>query len=266
VASAHTVPSCACRLPTGLRRALRPPGTAAGAGAGARQRALGCAAAGRRSRTGATVRPGARAPTRGASARRFDYSQDFLKWALQPPGTRGEWVLGVRVAASGRLVGFITAVPARVRVRAAGLAMVEINYLCVHKKLRAKRLAPVLIKARPRAATAGQPAQQPRPTFLLFTIYTVYTYCQNRAVQRVGCALPAARLSLLQAQRLQARLLLWWGSWRLGVAPSLIYTLFSLLAARHSSGCAGSARGGKPCDEAPTAAGRALARRRSRGA
>ena len=79
---------------------------------------------------------------------RFDYSQDFLKWALQPPGTRAEWVLGVRVAASGKLVGFITAVPARVRVRATSLAMVEINYLCVHKKLRAKRLAPVLIKVR----------------------------------------------------------------------------------------------------------------------
>lgn len=88
-------------------------------------------------------------------ARRFDYSQDFLKWALQPPGTRPEWVLGVRVAASGKLVGFITAVPGRVRVRAAPLAMVEINYLCVHKKLRAKRLAPVLIKARQARAQPG---------------------------------------------------------------------------------------------------------------
>ena len=27
--------------------------------------------------------------------------------------------------------------------------MVEINFLCVHKKLRSKRLAPVLIKVRP---------------------------------------------------------------------------------------------------------------------
>jgi len=221
VASAHTVPSCACRLPTGLRRALRPPGTAAGAGAGARQRALGCAAAGRRSRTGATVRPGARAPTRGASARRFDYSQDFLKWALQPPGTRGEWVLGVRVAASGRLVGFITAVPARVRVRAAGLAMVEINYLCVHKKLRAKRLAPVLIKARPRAATAGQPAQQ-LPS-LHFVVYIQFMYAVKTGLSSgCGCASPAARRSPLRVQRLQARLPRWWGSWPLGVAPSLV--------------------------------------------
>ena len=61
-------------------------------------------------------------------------------------------MLGVRVSGSGKLVGFITAVPARVRVRAAPLAMVEINYLCVHKKLRAKRLAPVLIKARQASA------------------------------------------------------------------------------------------------------------------
>lgn len=30
------------------------------------------------------------------------------------------------------------------------LPMVEINFLCVHKKLRSKRLAPVLIKVRSR--------------------------------------------------------------------------------------------------------------------
>jgi len=51
-------------------------------------------------------------------------------------------------------VGFITAVPARIRGYSGaddqrdGVPMVEINFLCVHKKLRAKRLAPVLIKVR----------------------------------------------------------------------------------------------------------------------
>ena len=49
---------------------------------------------------------------------------------------------------SKRLVGFISAVPARLRVRDATFDAVEINFLCVHKKLRSKRLAPVLIKAR----------------------------------------------------------------------------------------------------------------------
>lgn len=51
-------------------------------------------------------------------------------------------------AGSGKLVAFITGVPARLRVRQAELATVEINFLCVHKKLRQKRLAPVLIKVK----------------------------------------------------------------------------------------------------------------------
>ena len=47
--------------------------------------------------------------------RRFKYSQEFLQWALQPPGYRGDWILGVRVSGSGKLVAFITGVPATVR-------------------------------------------------------------------------------------------------------------------------------------------------------
>ena len=70
---------------------------------------------------------------------------------------------------AGKLVGFITGVPAQLRVHDNVLAVVEINFLCVHKSLRCvvllvilwpfivkcvfvlmwirtKRLAPVLIK------------------------------------------------------------------------------------------------------------------------
>merc|ERR1712113_935810 len=43
-------------------------------------------------------------------------------------------------------VGFISAVPAKIRIIDVQKKMVEINFLCVHKKLRAKRLAPVLIR------------------------------------------------------------------------------------------------------------------------
>ncbi|CAD7698472.1 unnamed protein product [Ostreobium quekettii] len=77
---------------------------------------------------------------------RFDYSAGFLKWALMPPGSQQEWLAGVRVSHNKKLVGFITAIPATIRVKEQVLRMVEINFLCVHKKLRAKRLAPVLIK------------------------------------------------------------------------------------------------------------------------
>jgi len=88
---------------------------------------------------------------------RFDYSVPFLRWALKPPGFLRHWHLGVRVKSNMKLVGFITGIPASIQVhgdyhQAAEpvcdpiIKMVEINFLCVHKKLRSKRLAPVLIK------------------------------------------------------------------------------------------------------------------------
>uniref|UniRef100_A0A7S0VEK5 Glycylpeptide N-tetradecanoyltransferase n=1 Tax=Polytomella parva TaxID=51329 RepID=A0A7S0VEK5_9CHLO len=77
---------------------------------------------------------------------RFSYAPRFLKWALQPPGYEPDWLIGVRVKATQKLVGFISGVPAEVRAGDSVMKMAEINFLCVHKKLRAKRLAPVLIK------------------------------------------------------------------------------------------------------------------------
>ncbi|KAG6769953.1 hypothetical protein POTOM_025620 [Populus tomentosa] len=77
---------------------------------------------------------------------RFNYSQEFLTWALRPPGYYRSWHIGVRAKASKKLVAFITGVPARIRVRDEVVKMAEINFLCVHKKLRSKRLAPVMIK------------------------------------------------------------------------------------------------------------------------
>ena len=78
---------------------------------------------------------------------RFDYSKEFLEWALTPPGYTNDLLLGVRASKSKKLVAFISAVPANVRVQSTSkLDVVEINFLCVHKKLRSKRLAPVLIK------------------------------------------------------------------------------------------------------------------------
>mmetsp|Transcript_130784 Transcript_130784/g.378364 ORF Transcript_130784/g.378364 Transcript_130784/m.378364 type:complete len:451 (+) Transcript_130784:62-1414(+) len=77
---------------------------------------------------------------------RFDYSVAFLRWALKPPGFLRQWHLGVRVKTSLKLVGFITGIPANIQVYDKLINMVEINFLCVHKKLRSKRLAPVLIK------------------------------------------------------------------------------------------------------------------------
>jgi len=77
---------------------------------------------------------------------RFDYSREFLQWALTPPGYSNHLHVGVRTTAGGKLMGAITAIPLTMSVNGKEVKMVEINFLCVHKKLRANRLAPVLIK------------------------------------------------------------------------------------------------------------------------
>jgi len=77
---------------------------------------------------------------------RFDYSSLFLRWALMAPGWIKDWHCVVRGGPNGKLLAFISAVPANIRVYDKTMRMVEINFLCVHKKLRNKRVAPVLIK------------------------------------------------------------------------------------------------------------------------
>lgn len=47
---------------------------------------------------------------------RFDYSAEFLKWALLPPGWKKAWHIGVRVASNKKLVAFISGIPQDVRV------------------------------------------------------------------------------------------------------------------------------------------------------
>jgi len=82
---------------------------------------------------------------------RFNYSTEFLAWSLKPPNWKKEWHIGVRTKATsegkkGKLVASITGVPATLRVRDNVVNAVEINFLAIHRKLRNKRLAPVLIK------------------------------------------------------------------------------------------------------------------------
>ncbi|XP_067418379.1 glycylpeptide N-tetradecanoyltransferase 2 isoform X3 [Emydura macquarii macquarii] len=47
---------------------------------------------------------------------RFDYSPEFLMWALRPPGWLPQWHCGVRVSSNKKLVGFISAIPAHIRI------------------------------------------------------------------------------------------------------------------------------------------------------
>ncbi|KAM8729515.1 glycylpeptide N-tetradecanoyltransferase 1-like isoform 1-T1 [Acanthopagrus schlegelii] len=77
---------------------------------------------------------------------RFDFSLEYLQWALQPPKWLAQWHCGVRVDANNKLVGFIAAIPADVRIYETEKRMVQVKFLCVHKKLRLKRMTPVLIR------------------------------------------------------------------------------------------------------------------------
>lgn len=77
---------------------------------------------------------------------RFDYSVPFLRWALTPPGYKPEWLVGVRAGKKKKLFGMITGIPVLMNIKGKDVMCAEINFLCVHKTLREKRLAPVLIK------------------------------------------------------------------------------------------------------------------------
>lgn len=77
---------------------------------------------------------------------RFNYGTGILKWYLTCPGWKRQWSIGIRATRSRKLVAFISAVPLQLRVRENVLDAAEVNFICVHKKLRSKRLAPVLIK------------------------------------------------------------------------------------------------------------------------
>ena len=88
---------------------------------------------------------------------RFQYSKEFLKWALQPPGYHVDWHLGVRVKGTGKLVAFITGVPAHMVVKGKEIDMAEINFQ-VHPQeapLEATRA-----HAHPRDHPARQPSRR----------------------------------------------------------------------------------------------------------
>uniref|UniRef100_A0A8K9XAE2 Glycylpeptide N-tetradecanoyltransferase n=1 Tax=Oncorhynchus mykiss TaxID=8022 RepID=A0A8K9XAE2_ONCMY len=77
---------------------------------------------------------------------RFDFSPEYLLWALCPPGWLPQWHCGVKVNGNQKLVGFIAAVPTNIRIYDTEKRMAQVHFLCVHKKLRSKRMTPVLIR------------------------------------------------------------------------------------------------------------------------
>jgi glycylpeptide N-tetradecanoyltransferase len=79
----------------------------------------------------------------------LEYSEQFVEWATTP-----EWNLGLRTKSGGKLVGFISGMPCKYRVKKDTFDALQINFLCVHDTLRNQRLAPLLISEIRRRANA----------------------------------------------------------------------------------------------------------------
>ncbi|KPA84484.1 N-myristoyltransferase (NMT) [Leptomonas pyrrhocoris] len=98
---------------------------------------------------------------------RFNYTKEFLQWALRPPGYIRDWHVAVRRRKDKMLLAFIAGIPMTLhmgtpkaiqeKAREEGKGeeaakydgprrICEINFLCIHKQLREKRLAPILIQ------------------------------------------------------------------------------------------------------------------------
>ena len=77
---------------------------------------------------------------------RFEYSVELIRWVLCTPEHIKDWHVGLRNKKSKKLLGFISGTPCKVVAKSNTVKMAEINFLCVNRKLREKRMAPVLIK------------------------------------------------------------------------------------------------------------------------
>ncbi|KAH0785518.1 glycylpeptide N-tetradecanoyltransferase 1-like [Histomonas meleagridis] len=75
---------------------------------------------------------------------RFLLPASLIKWALLVPGYIQDWFIGVRTK-TGALCGFISGIPIKIRLNEDVQTWCSVNFLCVHARLRSKKLAPVLI-------------------------------------------------------------------------------------------------------------------------
>lgn len=80
---------------------------------------------------------------------RLEYSMDFLKWILNAHGTHSELIVGLvykNPEQNMLLVGFISGTIIDLVINGMKNKFMEINLLCVHKDMRSKGIAPLLIK------------------------------------------------------------------------------------------------------------------------
>lgn len=74
------------------------------------------------------------------------YSPEFLHWYFSHPNYNREFTLAI--TGNDKLVGFCAAIPNKsYQMGKEVLTVAEVNFLCVHRKLKKKRMAPILMRS-----------------------------------------------------------------------------------------------------------------------
>ncbi len=75
---------------------------------------------------------------------KLHYSKEFIKWAFSM--SEKNWLVGVRIKANNKLVGFVGAKATNNLVDTDKMNMAEVFFMCVTKKLRKKGLGVLLMR------------------------------------------------------------------------------------------------------------------------
>jgi len=75
---------------------------------------------------------------------RFDYSKDFLKWALSSPNLT--LICGIKQFGNSNLISIITGTQEITKCKDVHVKVLAINFLCVHKNFRLHGITPLMIQ------------------------------------------------------------------------------------------------------------------------
>ena len=73
------------------------------------------------------------------------YTKEKFRWAIMAPGWIKDLIFCVRNSKNRKIMATICGVPKKYIVLERNLKMCEVNFLSVHKKLRSKRFAQIMI-------------------------------------------------------------------------------------------------------------------------
>jgi glycylpeptide N-tetradecanoyltransferase len=77
---------------------------------------------------------------------RLFYTKEKLRWGVKTPGMIKDLNFMVRNSKNKKIMATLVACPKKIVINGQTLKMAEVNFLAVHRKLRSKRLAQIVIQ------------------------------------------------------------------------------------------------------------------------